>query len=297
MPTATRRWLAAAATALLLASAADAGTIRKRTFPSRVLHREYAYAVYLPDGYDAGGRRYPVLYLLHGADADEDEWVRDGGIRERVDALIAAGAIPPALVVMPGQRDSWWVDGAGEKGETAFFAELLPDVAKNFRTLGTRSGRAVAGISAGGYGAVRYALKHPDLFGAAAALSPAVYEDEPPADSLARRLPPFLGPDGKFRRDLWRSLNYPALLDGYAAQPSRVPLYIVSGDRDALGIAAEAKALFRRMHAIQPGMTELHIVRGGHDWSVWTSTIGDAMRYMFRFVSGPSPDALPPGVK
>ncbi len=268
---------------------AYAGEMRSETFRSVALGREMPYVVYLPDGYQRGRQDYPVLYLLHGAGGDERSWAERGHIKEKADALIASGAIPPTIIVMPGCPACWWVDGPKDKAETAFWSDLVPTIGVRYRTIEARGGRLVAGLSAGGYGAIRYALRYPDRIAAAAALSPAVYTDIVPVSSAARAQPPFLAADGSFNQEAWDSKNYPALLNRYFAQPARVPFYLVSGDKDKFGIAFETTQLFSRMYQRQPDQVELRIVSGDHSWKVWESAIEEAMKYMFKFAEKPKP--------
>lgn len=268
---------------------AYAGEMRSETFRSGALAREMPYVIYLPDGYQSGREDYPVLYLLHGAGGDERSWAERGHIKDKADALIASGVIPPTIIVMPGCPACWWVDGAKDKAETAFWSDLVPTIAIRYRTIEARGGRLVAGLSAGGYGAIRYALRYPDRIAAAAALSPAVYSDIVPASSAARTQPPFLSADGSFNQAAWDSKNYPALLNRYFAQPARVPFYLVSGDKDKLGIALETTQFFERIYGRQPDQVELRIVSGDHSWKVWEFAIEDAMKYIFKFAEKPKP--------
>jgi enterochelin esterase-like enzyme len=268
---------------------ADASEIRSEWVLSRALGRQMPYLVYLPDAYARAQDHFPVLYLLHGAGGDERTWTISGHIKEQADSLIASGAMAPAIIVMPGCPASWWVDGAKEQAETAFWSDLVPMIGMRYRTIETRGGRLVAGLSAGGYAAVRFALRYPGRIAAAAALSPAIYTRSVPLLSAARSQPPFLGPDGQFDRAAWDRLNYPALLEQYFAQSNRVPLYLVSGDSDTLGIASEAALLFALLSARQPGQTEFRVVEGGHNWTVWEANIGAAMQYMFKFADRPRP--------
>src|SRR5215813_6315378 len=175
-------------------SRAGASEIRDEWLFSKALGRRMPYLVYLPDAYMKGQDYYPVLYLLHGAGGDERAWANNGHIKEHADRMIASGAIFPAIIVMPGCPASWWVDGAKEQAETAFWSDLVPTIEMRYRTIETRGGRLVAGLSAGGYGAVRFALRYPSRIAAAAALSPAVYTGGVPNLSAARTQPPFLGP-------------------------------------------------------------------------------------------------------
>ncbi len=275
--------------ALFAWHAAIAGEIRNESFASAALGHSMRYAIYLPDGYASGQLHYPVLYLLHGAGGDERAWQDLGHIREKADRLIASGAVPPAIIVMPGCPACWWVDGSKEHAETAFWSDLVPLIDMRYRTIDTRGGRLVAGLSAGGYGAVRFALRYPDKIAAAAALSPAVYSESVPQFSAARAQPPFLGSDGRFSRAAWDRQNYPALLAPYFAQSYRVPFYLVSGDHDRLGIAFETALLFKRLFEQQPDRIEFRVVDGDHSWKVWEATIDGAMQYLFQFADKPRP--------
>src|SRR5690242_1852682 len=123
--------------------------------------------VLLPPGYAADAeRRYPVLYLLHGADSDYRSWTRYGDAR----AITAHAAM---IVVMPdGGANGWytdWYQGATPvrpRWETYHVGELVPWIDATYRTIATRGGRAIAGLSMGGYGALSYAARHPGTFAA-----------------------------------------------------------------------------------------------------------------------------------
>jgi S-formylglutathione hydrolase FrmB len=132
--------------------------------------------VLLPAGYDArSARRYPVLYLLHGCcDYDvrgSQAWTTHGEVEQTT-----AGA--PLIVVMPdggrgGNYANWHNNGLGgqPEWETYHMGQLMPWVDRTFRTVARRKGRAIAGLSMGGFGAMSYASRHPDRFVAAASFS------------------------------------------------------------------------------------------------------------------------------
>jgi enterochelin esterase-like enzyme len=262
---------------------AFASVVIAREFDSAALGRKWSYAVYLPSDYDASNLRYPVLYLLHGHGGGLYDWVIKGHIQSTTDALIASGDMPQAIIVMPDAGMTWYVDRQ-EKMETAVIRDLIPDVERHFRTLTTRAGRLVGGLSMGGYGALRFALKYPDMFAAAALLSPAIYDPEPPESSGARRAGVFGSPD--FEPAVWKSLNYPTLWDAYLAKKMPVPMYVTSGDDDEYYIESEAAKLYSLLRKNnQPA--ELRVVDGAHTWTVWQSSIGDAMRYIFRYSARP----------
>jgi enterochelin esterase-like enzyme len=267
----------------LCSVSALASSIVTREFASPALNRSWTYVVYLPSGYETSKLRYPVLYLLHGNAQKASDWVTSGHIQETADKLIASGQMPAAIIVMPDAGTTWYVDRK-EKMETAFFQDLIPQVEGSLRVLTTRDGRLVGGLSMGGFGALRFAFEYPEKFAAAALLSPAIYDPQPPVNSSARTVGVFGAPD--FDAAIWKSLNYPALWDAYLARKLPVPMYINSGDDDQFFIEADATKLYsllRQNHL----PAELRIVDGAHAWPVWSSTIGDAMCYIFRFSAKP----------
>lgn len=280
--------MALAITGLLRAAPAEAGELRREVLHSQALGRDLPFLVYLPDGYEGGALHYSVLYLLHGAGDNETSWKEHGLIGEKADQLIESGSIPPTIIVMPGCPGCWWIDGPKDKAETAFWKELVPEVGKRYRVIDKREGRLVAGLSAGGYGTVRFLMRYPERIAAAAAFSPAIYSELPPSASSSRTHPAFVDQDGRFSQYAWDALNYPSLIDAYFAQPVRVPLFLASGDNDRMGAAFEAALLFKRMIARQPVQTELRIVDGGHNWAVWAQVIDEALRYVYRFAAKPT---------
>jgi S-formylglutathione hydrolase FrmB len=270
--------------ALLASASAIASSIVTREINSTSLNRAWKYTVYLPTGYERNDAMYPVLYLLHGNAQNHTSWSTNGNIQAIADALITSGEIPAVVIVMPDAGTTWYVDRK-EKMETAILKELMPDVEKNLRTKTTREGRFIAGLSMGGFGAMRFAMQYPERFAAAALLSPAIYHPAPPETSSLRRVNVFGAPN--FDTEIWKSYNYPALWDAYLAKKLPVPMYINSGDDDNFMIEYDATVFYSllRKHK-QPA--ELRIVNGAHDWPVWSSTIGDAMKYMLNYSVKPA---------
>ena len=279
-----KRWVLSFA-ALIFATTAFAGEVFLETFRSEALGRDYKYTVYLPDSYKKDDKKYPILYLLHGAGGDENEWLAKGGLRETMDAMIARRLIKPMVVIMPGHTAAWWVDGAKEKGETALVKEVMPHAEAKYRIDAARSNRLIAGLSAGGFGALNLIMKYPQMFAASAILSPAVYDPVPPSHSSGVRQPPFQK-DGKFDADLWKSLNYVSHIEGYKKSGVIVPLYINTGDHDTFSIAFHAATLFERLRLHQPDAIELRIVNGDHEWMVWRDTLADALQFMTVHITG-----------
>ncbi|MFW5825162.1 MAG: alpha/beta hydrolase [Marinobacter sp.] len=263
------------------------GSVREARFSSDLLGRDYPYMVYLPEGYGQRRQLYPVVYLLHGSFGGHRDWVRKGRLRTTVDRLIREGEIPPMVIVMPGSR-SWWIDGHNEAAGSAFLEELIPHIEDRYRVVAEREWRAVAGLSAGGYGAINFMMTHPDRFVAAAAFSPAIYDPLPPPNSTAWRHPAFVK-DGAFDRDLWARHNYTAHLSDYVAGSEVVPLYLTAGDRDPLHASDHALVLANRLEPNQPGLIERDVLPGGHTWGVWRSSLPRGLRFIARYLREPLP--------
>ncbi|VVD71103.1 Endo-1,4-beta-xylanase/feruloyl esterase [Pandoraea pneumonica] len=276
------------AAAALSSSFANASEVLSSEVYSKNLARPLTYNVYLPTGYESSGKTtYPVLYLLHGNDGVRNDWVVKGHMQSTMDKLISHGDIPPAIVIMPDANTNWYVD-LKERMETAFFSDLIPHVEKTYRTITTRDGRLIGGLSMGGYGALRYVLKYPEKFKAAALLSPAIYNPEPPKDSSARFVKVFAEPNtgGEYSARVWQANNYPVFFDAFLKKGIKVPMYINSGDDDDFNIESEATRFYELLRANkQPA--ELRIVDGKHEWPVWSSTLPDALKYIFRDVQRP----------
>jgi S-formylglutathione hydrolase FrmB len=137
---------------------------------------QHEVIVLLPEGYDASSTtRYPVLYLLHGALAGPSAWVTNGGAAAQITDPY------PLITVIPDQGvKGWntnWVNGgalAPQNWETFSLDQLVPWIDANLRTIAGRTGRAVAGLSMGGFGSIHYAEDRPDLLSYAASYSGAL---------------------------------------------------------------------------------------------------------------------------
>ncbi len=150
---------------------------------SPILGRPRDLYVYLPPGYDPSVA-YPLIVFLHGADVDEHHFLDPGDLKQ-LDRLMSRGEIPPAVIAAPDgtyegvnrltSTHSLWVNGRGGRFEDHVVAEVVPFVTRAYSILPDRRGRAVLGVSAGGFGAMGMALKHRDVFGAVATLAGPVH--------------------------------------------------------------------------------------------------------------------------
>jgi S-formylglutathione hydrolase FrmB len=155
--------LAVAALSSLVLSSAASGAARTldTSFTSTAIGARLHFEVYLPADYRTSSRRYPVIYFLHGLPAASTSYTALHFVER---ALDQAGK--PAILVLPqgarpGETDPEYVDhGGGDDWGTAIAVELPRVVDARFRTIPDRAGRALIGVSAGGYGAMHLALKH-----------------------------------------------------------------------------------------------------------------------------------------
>ena len=141
-------------------------------------------SVYLPPSYGSNpGRRYPALYLLHGIGDTDEIWTSGAGpwqsIVSVMDLGIAEGRYGEMIVVAPDERTRWfgsfYVDSAATGNWEEFtVAELVAHVDRTYRTIASAGGRGIAGHSMGGSGALRLAMKHPEVFSVAYGMNPAV---------------------------------------------------------------------------------------------------------------------------
>ena len=201
--------------------------------------------VYLPPGYDDAGRRYPVLYLLHGVLDDPSVWIEPAyqgmTVQATMDSLIGAGAIQPMIVVMPNGRNalggSYYRNSPVIGGWGDYIArDLVRHVDARYRTLGSADGRAIAGHSMGGLGAIWAVMQHPGVFSVAYGMNPCclccLSAEAVPEPALA--LDDYPSIDA-----LWKELEsgniWPLAVAGFTAaffpDPDRPPFY---GDRDAV---------------------------------------------------------------
>jgi enterochelin esterase-like enzyme len=182
--------------ASVLTTYAGGSTVVEHPVYARTLDLSTSYNVFLPAGYNESGRRYPVLYMLHGVAGDATEW-QSIGLLEAADRLIQDGEIEPMLIVLPNGGANYWVNHAdGARWGDYLASDVVTSVDREYRTLPDRAARAVGGLSMGGEGALRMALLNPDVFGIVAAHSPSL---RTAYDQLSPELQQLYGTEAEWR--------------------------------------------------------------------------------------------------
>src|SRR5258707_414835 len=155
---------------------------------STALGKELKFAIQYPPSYQADSkRRYPVLYFLHGMFGNEREFERRG-VAAAINKLREEGKIGEFVIVSPAGENSFYLNAKnGARYEDAIINDLIPYIEKNYRVMNTQSGRAIQGISMGGWGALLLAFKHPDMFSTVTTHSAALFSEMPHPSGTDRR--------------------------------------------------------------------------------------------------------------
>lgn len=230
--------------------------------------------ILVPPSYEAEPlRRYPVVYFLHDAGGSESVLVREG-VADALFEEMRTGRLTELLVVAPRGVGTWWVDSWDGRSKMAAFLDedLVPFVDASFRTIAARKGRAVAGISMGGYGALHWAFLKPGRFVAAGGLSPAVQQLNWRG---VNALPFFLRPalhqvfgSSEAANDFRKDDLYDILLSRPAPGADDPMVFVRCGTQDKYRLA-EITAFFRRYLDTMNVPNRLTLEPGRHDWTYW----------------------------
>ena len=259
----------------------------QKVVKSTILGRNVFYTVYLPSDYDNSQRSYPVVYLLHGYGDDNTGWLQFGEVNRYADKAIAEGTIPPMIIIMPNGDSSWFMNSfdGKEKYEDFFVDEFIPTIEKTYRVKAEKRYRAIAGLSMGGFASFLLALKHPDLFAAAAPLSAAIYDNESIAvmedKAYEVEFAPMYGHGLKGKERLtphWYNNSILNLVENKTvSEISKVRYWVDCGDKDELSVDnCQLHIAFMRKGVPH----EFRIRDGVHSWTYWRSGITDALHFI-----------------
>jgi putative tributyrin esterase len=262
--------------ALAEKKAAVKGTKKNQTclvsdavFHSASLDRDMHYRVLLPQSYENGGR-FPVLYLLHGIYGDYKNWDARTGLENYAENL-------RIIIVMPDADDSWYTNSATvatDKFEDYLAKDLIAEIDDKYRTLHDGHRRAIAGLSMGGYGAVKLAIKYPELFAFAGSLSGAFNAplnlDALRPDFRTKLLEVFGGQGGPTRQQN----NVFVLLNAPHQNPYPY-FYLACGSADFF---LETNRALTQQLSSRNLAYEYHETAGGHAWEYWDQALQPLLR-------------------
>ncbi|HWX92068.1 MAG TPA: alpha/beta hydrolase family protein [Terriglobales bacterium] len=289
-----RRFRRFAALLILTSSTAFAlGRIDCSSLDSQILKRPVHYCVQLPFTYDAKDpatqrRRYPVLYFLHGLGDNEQTLFKTGGWT-LIEDLRQQHKIGEFLIVAPEGRASFYINSADGKDpyNDFFLREFIPYIEKKYRVALGRANRAIGGISMGGYGALRFAFAHPELFSSVSAQSAALILDSPQQVNLAARSgsPVVRALSQVFGNPIdvahWQANNPFLLARKNRAGLQKLAIYFNCGQNDDYGFEKGAAALDKQLTS--EGLKhEYHPYPGDHSLNYFLTHLGETMEFHSR---------------
>ena len=205
-------------------SAAQGRDLQTVEFHSPAVDRNMKYNILLPDDYETSTARYPVLYLLHGLTQNYTAWGLANG------APFYAGLYDDLIVVMPDAGNSWYVNwaenegGQSNKWEDHIVRDVVNHVDWHFRTIARREGRAMTGLSMGGFGAITMGLRNPGLFVSIGSTSGALEYGRQAAARLRGELEPRTPRTFTAEQQARRRRPNPLIgIDGFSSQVERTP--------------------------------------------------------------------------
>ncbi len=254
----------------LTTSALAQGRVECAAVNSAILGHGVRYCALLPPSYDREPqRRFPIFYYLHGL--GENEQALTGPLWNVIDDLRKAGTIAEFLVVTPDGDRTFYINSRGGRlrYEDFFIREFLPAVERKYRVVPGHAHRGIGGTSMGGYGALRFAFKYPNLFTAVTAHMPALYEKVPPqlipllSSGAQRRSTgdPF---GQRFDEAFWERNTPFTLARANAPRLHGLKIYFDCGDQDDYGFDQGTRRLDQLLTSLHIPH-EAHVYPGRHD--------------------------------
>jgi S-formylglutathione hydrolase FrmB len=261
---------------------------------SEILKRSVRYCVVLPQSYSSKGstQRFPILYFLHGLGNNEQTLFNSGGWNVIQD-LRQQHKIGDFFVVAPEGGGTFFINSADKKVRYSDFSlkEFIPYIEKKYPVRMERKARGIAGISMGGYGALRFAFAHPELFGSVSAESAALMTATPnqlntaihSGTPLGNLLGPVFG--HPVEQAHWRANDPLVLARQNAAGLRKMAIYFNCGRDDDLGFEKGAQALHRQLQA-EGLLHEYHLYAGDHSLEYFLAHLGEVMEFHWKAFAG-----------
>jgi S-formylglutathione hydrolase FrmB len=267
-------------------TAAAQGRIDCSSIPSKILKRSVRYCTLLPTSYEAEtGKKYPIVYFLHGLGENEQALALGGGWGEIQD-LRRRNAIGDFVIVAVEGGATFFINSADghDRYSDFFLTEFIPYIESHFRVIRNRGSRGITGLSMGGYGALRFAFAHPELFGSVSVQSAALITQSPKelnadlqrAGPLGRVLGTAFG--NPINTAHWNQNNPFVLARQNRAQIRNVAIYINCGEQDDFGFNEGASKLHQQL--VAEGLRhEFHLYPGRHTPDYFLSHLGETLKF------------------
>lgn len=256
-------------------------------FESTKLNYPVKYSIYLPADYHTSQRSYPVVYLLHGYSDNETGWIQFGEANAIADQGVENGDFPPAIIVMPDGKVSWYCNDYKKEDpwQDMFVDEFMPFIEKTYRIRQKKEFRAIAGLSMGGFGALQISMNHPDLFSTCVAMSSGTFTDEEIVNYPDERYNMFFGKlfgndlKGENRiTDNWKAHSPLHLIRTVPMEKLKsIRFYIDCGDDDFLYKGNSTLHIEMRDLGIPH---EYRVRQGSHSWEYWRTGLYDGLKFI-----------------
>ena len=268
---------------------AQSKVMESLSIKSTLLDTTVKYSVYLPDGYNDSSDKYPVVYLLNGFTGNETDWTRIGLVKDIADGLIKGKKIVPMVIIMPDGDDRLYMnkDDGTYPYEDMFIEEFMPFIESEYRIKNEKKFRAIAGLSMGGSGSLRFALKYHNTFGACAGFSAGISTEEEVEkeasetfDAYFGRLSPsIIGKKGKDRlTETMHDYDVLHLVKMKDAELLKtVAIYFDCGDDDFLTVGNSQLHIDLTKKGIPH---EFRMRDGGHTWSFWRDSLTVGLQFI-----------------
>jgi len=261
------------------------GAVAAVYYYSQVLKTTRRMHIYTPPGYEAGNKKYPVFYLLHGAFDTDDAWSSVGRAGFILDNLIADGKVKPMIVVMPAGHQPVQAGVANTPPPAPaappvlnpftdeFMTDIMPYVEKYYRTINDRKHRAIAGLSMGGFQTLDIAFLHLDKFSEIGVFSSGVFGRRRPAANAGT--PP--AADAPTPIEEWETAHKADLDDASLKKGTKL-IWISTGVDDGLMPTTRSTVDVLKKHGFNPVFTES---LGAHTWFNWRNYLVEFAPQLF----------------
>lgn len=256
---------------------------------SPLLNTSIKYSVYLPNGFNDTLEKFPVVYLLNGYTGDETNWVRIGLVKDIADELIRGNIIDPMVIIMPDGDDRLYMntDDGSYPYEDMLINEFIPYVESKYKIKSDKKFRGISGLSMGGAGSLRLALKYHNMFGACAGFSAGILTKDEVMnasqkdfdDYFSRISPAAKGSTGEARlTEAINEYNIFQLIESKSTEALKsVDIYFDCGDDDFLAIGNS----MLHIELLKKGIPHEYRVRdGAHTWNFWVDSLPVGLEFM-----------------
>lgn len=247
------------------------------TMYSKKMHLDWNYDVYLPAGYDPNGsKKYPVLYMLHGVNGNHRNLLERFNSQQILDGLVHRKNKKMIVVFLDGFNSFYVNQKDGLPMEDAIVHDMVPTINKLYKTKTDPDHTAIGGISMGGYGAARFVLKYPNLFGKAVLISPSVWYNLPNTNPIKMSMHAFT--DGK---KSWSDKVYQSLFptNYLGDQSAKSKFFVETTSSDTTVPVKDVNRFVKKLQSNNISVKYVKDSGDNHNWTYWAKAAPNAYNW------------------